>query len=67
MKDRLGNVADMLMSARELRNKAPIGSEEYHYFQRECYKWENELMANNVNPSDIHSFDFMMAHNNGFR
>ena len=61
MKDRLGNVADMLNQAIKLRNTA-TSREEEHYFEREVYKWKNELMANNINPSDIDSYDFAIKH-----
>ena len=67
MKDRLGNVADMLEKALELRNNAK-SNEEKHYFDCEAYKWKNELMQNGVNPSDIDSYEFFMAHRfNGFK
>lgn len=68
MMDRLGNVANMLYKARSLRDQAEHGSEEKHYFERECYKWENELMSNGINPSDIESYDFFIQHQfNGFK
>lgn len=67
MKDRLGNVADMLDQAVRLR-EAATSKEEKHYFEREVYKWRNELMQNGVNPSDIDSYEFFMAHRfNGFK
>ena len=62
MPDRMYNVAQMLRKARELRLKAPYGSAEEHYFERECYKWENELMANNINPTEIDTFEFDVQH-----
>ena len=62
MPDRMYNVAEMLRKARELKMKAPFGSVEEHYFERECYKWENELMANNINPTEIDSFEFKVQH-----
>jgi hypothetical protein len=67
MKDRLGNVADMLDQAVRLRDTA-ASKEEKHYFEREVYKWRNELMQNGVNPSDIDSYDFFITHRfNGFK
>lgn len=62
MPDRMYNVAEMLRKARELKKKASFGSAEEHYFERECYKWENELMANNINLSEIDSFEFAVQH-----
>ena len=62
MADRMYNVAQMLREARDLKLKAPYGSEERHYFERECYKWENELMANSINPTDIDTFEFKVQH-----
>lgn len=62
MPDRMYNVAVMLRKARDLKKKAPFGRAEEHYFERECYKWENELMSNNINPTEIDSFEFAVQH-----
>jgi hypothetical protein len=62
MADRMYNVAQMLLKARQFRNEAQYGSAERKYFDRECYKWENELMSNNINPDSIESFEFKVQH-----
>ena len=61
MADRLFNVAEMLKDCYRLRNKA-TSDQEKHYWEREIYKWKNELMENNINPDSIDSFEFKARH-----
>ena len=61
MADRLYNVAEMLKDCYSLRNKA-TSENERHYWEREIYKWKNELMENNINPDSIDSFEFKVMH-----
>lgn len=61
MADRIYNVAQMLKDCYSLRNKA-CSEQERHYWEREIYKWKNELMENNVNPDSINDFEFEVKH-----
>ena len=62
MADRIYEVAEMLKKAQKFRNNAPADSKEKDFFAKECYMWSKELLANNINPSDIYSSEFYLHH-----
>lgn len=61
MTDRIYNVAEMLKTCYGLKNKATTARER-DYWEKEIYKWKNELMANNVNPDSIDTLKFQVEH-----
>jgi len=61
MADRMYNVAEMLKDCYHLRTVAS-SDKEREFWNREIYKWKNELMANNINPDSIDSFEFQVRH-----
>ncbi len=61
MPDKIYNIADMLKQSKELRLKAET-DDERHYFDREIYKWSNQLMSYGINPTDIYTPTFYFNH-----
>jgi len=61
MTDMMYAVGQMLKQSRDLALRA-TSEEERHFFDREAYMWQRELINHNINPASIDSLEFQVNH-----